>query len=254
MEQGTSTGPEGPSSGGNAVESPARDEPFFGGAVASTPSVLVPVAKRGRVDETTTGARKRRLRLPLSRGLAVALALLLLFSGSRWDRVSIVSDVFYLLGCVLAGIGAIGRLWSSLYIAGYKSRSLATTGPYSISRNPLYLFSLIGTLGVGFATETLLIPLVFLVFFALYYPHIIRNEEMRLLDLFGDDFKRYRENTPAFFPKFSLLNEPESYAVNARVFRKHAVSAIWFIWAVGVLKFVDGMQHAGVLPVWFKVY
>ena len=196
----------------------------------------------------------RKLRIPLSLALAVALALVVLASSSKWRTVSIVGDLFFMAGCVLVGIGVLGRLWCSLYVAGYKSRCLVTVGPYSMSRNPLYLSSLLGALGVGLATETLSIPLAILVFFVVYYPWVIRGEQRTLLSLHGDDFENYRKRTPVFLPRLALLDEPEPYAVNVKLFRKHMFSAVWFIWLLGVLRVVSGLHETGALPVWFEFY
>jgi len=47
----------------------------------------------------------------------------------------------------------------------------------AMCRNPLYFFSLLGALGVGLTTETLLIPFVILIAFVGYYPNVIKSEE-----------------------------------------------------------------------------
>jgi protein-S-isoprenylcysteine O-methyltransferase Ste14 len=72
------------------------------------------------------------------------------------------------IGLALAGIASLGRLWCSLYIAGYKTEELITEGPYSIYRNFLYFFSFLGAIGVGFASESLLIPLIIPILFTSY--------------------------------------------------------------------------------------
>lgn len=58
-------------------------------------------------------------------------------------------------------------------------------------RNPLYLFSFIGGIGVACATETLTIPLITALAFWIYYPPVIKKELSRLLALFGDTYREY---------------------------------------------------------------
>ena len=89
-------------------------------------------------------------------------------------------------------------------------------GPYSVCRNPLYFFSMLGGLGVGLATETLTIPALILLAFAVYYPFVIHYEENKLLTVHGEDFKNYFQTVPRFWPKWTLLIEPEEYAVTQK--------------------------------------
>jgi len=195
-----------------------------------------------------------KIRIPFSRVLVVASCILLMFSRSGWENISILSNVFFLMGCILIGIGSLGRLWCSLYIAGYKNSRLITKGPYSISRNPLYFFSFLGGIGIGFTTETLLFVLVALFFFGFSYPGVIHSEEQRLLDLYGETYEAYCKETPAFFPKWSLLKEPDTYTVNPKIFKKNAFGALWFVWMVGIIEIIEGLHEAGILPALIKLY
>lgn len=148
----------------------------------------------------------------------------------------------------------MGRVWCSAYIAGYKNDALVTSGPYSLCRNPLYLFSLIGGIGVGLATETLTIPFLIAVAFAVYYPSVIRSEEATLLSLHGSSFEAYRTNVPRFFPSLRSFNELEHHAIHLKVFRRHLLSAIWFVWLPAVAELVELLHEANVLPHFWSLY
>jgi len=196
-----------------------------------------------------------KLRLHLSRLFAVLLVLLMCVSKSMWeDKAPLVATTLFLLGAVLVGIASLGRLWCSLYIAGYKTDHLVTQGPYSISRNPLYLFSFVGLLGVGLSSETILVPLIILIAFIAYYPFVVRSEEAELMRLHKTQFEIYMKEVPRFFPEISLLKEPEEYVVKPVVFRKHIFDALWFIWIMGILETIEGLQEAGIFPTIFKIY
>ncbi|RJR18746.1 MAG: isoprenylcysteine carboxylmethyltransferase family protein [Nitrospiraceae bacterium] len=98
---------------------------------------------------------------------------------------------------VLAGVGL--RSWAAGII--HKSESLATIGPYSLTRHPLYIGSLL--MAIGFCT---VIGDVnnFLVIFAvavIFYVPKIHREETRLFDTFGEEWTIYKNHTSIFYPK-----------------------------------------------------
>jgi len=197
----------------------------------------------------------QQIRIHLTRVFVAAVLVLLLISGSKWETTApMVSTILFLFGCFLAAIASLGRLWCSLYIAGHKTKDLVTVGPYSICRNPLYFFSMLGGLGVGMATETLTIPALILTAFAVYYPFVIRFEENKLVTVHGEEWKGYFQTVPRFWPKWSLLNEPQDYVVAPKTFRKHIFSALWFIWIIGILELIEELHELHVLSTSFVIY
>jgi protein-S-isoprenylcysteine O-methyltransferase Ste14 len=200
------------------------------------------------------GALLEHLRIPLSRIVIGGVVVLFLVSTSRWASSPVADETIFGLGCILAGLGAFGRIWCSLYIAGYKDKILITAGPYAMCRNPLYLFSLVGAIGVGLATECFTVPALLLAAFALYYPAIISAEEARLSSLHGPAFDEYRKNVPCFIPKRAPLHHVESHTINPKVVFSHLASAVWFVIGIGMIEFVEGLHEAGWLPVYFRLF
>jgi protein-S-isoprenylcysteine O-methyltransferase Ste14 len=194
-------------------------------------------------------------RLILTKVFFAVIIALLVLSGSKLETEhEMICAVLFLMGCFLVGIASLGRLWCSLYIAGHKTKDLVTEGPYSICRNPLYFFSMLGGIGVGLASETLTIPAIILIAFALYYPYVIRFEENKLKEVHGQDYETYFQRVPRFWPKWSLLAEPQEYSVNPKTFRKHIFSALWFVWIVGVLEMLEAFREMNMFPTFFSVY
>ena len=175
-----------------------------------------------------------RYRTKLAQLLAVIFILTFAFSNNalEWTYPA-VPGVMMLIGCALVGVATVGRLWCALYIAGYKTDKLITSGPYSMCRNPLYFFSLLGGIGVGLCTEYLVLAAVIVVAFAAIYPITIKREEERLLSIYGDEYRAYIERVPRFIPNPRLLHEPGQYVVNAKIFRREVCDALCFAAAVG---------------------
>ncbi len=200
-------------------------------------------------------ALNERVRTLLSTIVALLVAGALIVGAGRWgEHAPLVEGSLMLVGCFLAAIGAFGRIWCSLYIAGYKNDTLVTGGPYSLCRNPLYLFSCIGGIGTGMTSECFTIPVLIALFFAIYYPGIIAREQVRLVGLFGEPYEEYIKKVPAFFPRWKTkIEQPESYTIKPRILTRSMRDALWFIWFIGVFEFVSALHDAGILPTLFRL-
>lgn len=181
-------------------------------------------------------------RLLVSRIFAVAFFLAVLAAESAHED-NLLSTALFLVGLALVGVATVGRLWCSLYISGHKNTELITTGPYSLSRNPLYFFSLLGFAGIGFASETFTLGIVLAAAMLIGYPTVIRREEAVLRERFGAEFEAYSARVPRFLPRLSGYVEPETYSVNPRLFRRTMFDVVWFIWFVGILEFVEALHE-----------
>jgi protein-S-isoprenylcysteine O-methyltransferase Ste14 len=185
-------------------------------------------------------------RITVSRVFGFAFVAALLATGSVWQG-TLVGHAMFLAGIVLAAVGMVGRIWCLTYSSGYKSSELVTQGPYSVCRNPLYFFSFVGLVGIGFATETISLTLFLVAFFALVYPAVIAGEEEFLRGKFGATYVEYCRRTPRFFPRRSLFVEPESYTVQPRTLRRSLGGVIWFIGLPVAIQVLVLLRTTGVL-------
>jgi protein-S-isoprenylcysteine O-methyltransferase Ste14 len=193
-------------------------------------------------------------RTALTRIFVGGLFVLLIISSSYWEDEFVLEGFLFLLGALMVGVATVGRLWCSLYISGYKTKSLVTNGPYSMCRNPLYFFSLLGAVGVGFATETVVIPTIILLGFCLYYPIVMKEEEKELREIHKEKFLAYCKKTPRFFPKISICYDPEEYLVRPKIFKKCLFEVLWFVWILGILELAEALRKVGIIPNLFQLY
>lgn len=159
-----------------------------------------------------------------------------------------IQEASELLGFGLLAIAALGRLWCLSYIAGFKNDLLVTEGPYSVVRNPLYVFNFFGAVGFGLAVENPLLATLLALGFIAFYPGVVRQEEARMHRLFGESYARYCSVTPGWLPRWSNYHEPETWTINPRRFRNGLLSAMWFLWAFLLWEVIEEL---GILP-WLR--
>ena len=192
-----------------------------------------------------------KYRILLSRVYLLALIAAIFSIHSSWDPTGVASYILRTAGFILVFAGVFGRLWSSLYICGSKNLELVRLGPYSITRNPLYVFSLLGGIGIGLGTESLVITAMIILMFILIYPATIMSEERKLADLFGETFQQYIREVPRFFPKISLYKGAQQFEIRVDLFIKAIFDSIWFLLIFWGVQTIVQLHEQGVLPyVW----
>jgi protein-S-isoprenylcysteine O-methyltransferase Ste14 len=110
---------------------------------------------------------------------------------------------FHLLSFAFIGGGfwLLSSAWQVLY-AAQRKRALATAGPYARIRHPQYVAFVLIMFGFLFQWPTLLTLAMFPVLVYMYV-RLARREEKEAIAEFGDDYRRYMENTPGFIPSWS---------------------------------------------------
>lgn len=137
--------------------------------------------------ELSAGDRlAKRVRVPM--GFVVA-------AGFLWMAGPTFETLGWSLLLVVPGV------WLRSYAAGYvrKNTELTVTGPYAYTRNPLYLGSLLITLGFGVASGSWwLLGLLAGVFALIYIPTILGEE--RYLRTHFAEFDGYAARVPRLLP------------------------------------------------------
>lgn len=193
--------------------------------------------------------QRRRLAIAIVIGLLVVA---LLFVRSRSDGH--LHEYIEAFGISLIVAAILGRMWCTLYIGGRKSAEIVQTGPYSITRNPLYVFSSIGAIGIGAQTGSIIIALAFGVLCYLAFAMVIRTEEKFLKANFGKPYAAYCASVPRFFPKFSLFRDEVELRVKPdRLYRTFTDGLVFFV-AYPFFEVIEYLQNIHALPVLLRLY
>jgi len=108
---------------------------------------------------------------------------------------------FHFLSFVFIGAGfwLLSVSWKVLYSA-QRAHRLAVTGPYARVRHPQYIGFVLIMFGFLMQWPTL-VTLAMFPILVFMYGRLARNEERDMLAEFGDEYRRYVDAVPAFFPE-----------------------------------------------------
>jgi len=188
-----------------------------------------------------------RLRITLV--LFVVVLALVAVSERRWAG-GLAGVVMQLAALACIACAALGRAWSSVFIAGFKDEALVRAGPYSALRHPLYALSLLAALGIGLATRSLAITVLLLATMGAIHAAAARREDAVLRARHGAAFEDYRRSVRAFWPRASTYHVPERLEIRPRVLWKAFLDAGSLLGYYALLVLADALQLTGVTPTW----
>jgi protein-S-isoprenylcysteine O-methyltransferase Ste14 len=119
-----------------------------------------------------------------------------------WFRLIMVGVAVLGLLIVFWGYRVLGKNWAPSVSGVRKDTVLVTTGLYGFVRHPIYLGIFIFLWTLAIMTANLLVLLATLALLAVLYASI-DEEEVILIDRFGDEYREYKKRTPRFIPKLS---------------------------------------------------
>lgn len=158
---------------------------------------------------------------------------------------------FELTGYAMLSTATLWRVWCLVFIGGSKDGVLSTIGPFSVVRNPLYLGNFCGAVGYGLAVGRPMLALSLAFAFAVLYPAVIKEEEIRLRGIFGDSFERYCATVPRWLPKWSQYEEPATLVVTPVRIRQGMLDAMWYLWAFAFIEILEVMHERSLVPYLF---
>jgi protein-S-isoprenylcysteine O-methyltransferase Ste14 len=208
----------------------------------------LPINPTGSIDLQALQHRRKQV---LAAGVVLWL-LLLLFTGSRWDASANIRAAIEGAGLLAILVCIMGRTWCTLYIGGLKKRELITTGPYSVVRNPLYVFTSIGAAGIGAQNGSIVLAVLFFAASLAVFQVIARREETFLASTFPE-FAGYSARVARFWPRLSLWQEADELRVRPRLVRRTFLDACVFLLAVPAADVGAWLQQALNLPVLFTL-
>lgn len=192
-------------------------------------------------------------RINHSRLFAAVVVLVFLFNEPPSLGASTSFMIFSWIGLALVIIGAFGRAFCSLFIGGRKNDELVREGPFSVVRNPLYVFSFIAVVGIGLQSGVLLLLVVLVGAFMFYYPVVVKKEEAFLAQKFGAPYEAYLKEVPRWLPDFKLWNEPETTVSRPKFVRKTFMDASVFFLPMIFFQAHAALHAHGILPSWFNL-
>jgi protein-S-isoprenylcysteine O-methyltransferase Ste14 len=156
-------------------------------------------------------------------------------------------------GVVAIIICILGRTWTSLYIAGRKNREFVTDGPFSVVRNPLYFFSILGAAGAGAQLGSVVSGFITgLLAWTVLYIEVL-HEEREMAARYGTEYLTYKASVPRFLPNPHLWRDVPSLTIMPpKVLITFADSAL-FLLSVPVAEGFKQLQSVGLLPVLIRL-
>ena len=96
------------------------------------------------------------------------------------------------IGALVAAIGEALRIWAAGHLD--KGREVTQSGPYRMTRHPLYAGSAIIAVGLAIASARGVVAALIAAYVAIAIGSAVRHEEASMRAAFGDEYEAYAES------------------------------------------------------------
>jgi len=123
-----------------------------------------------------------------------------------------------LSGIGFVTLGLLLRGWACGHLK--KEKSLAISGPYKYTRNPLYLGNLIIGVGIVAGARSWWVFAIFFAYFLKFYPVVIIKERNKMNRLFPDQYKEFSQKVPLFIPNLKTYQKDTHTRFSWELYKK----------------------------------
>ncbi len=194
----------------------------------------------------------QRIRIHVVQLGAAVLAGIILLAQPAWEGNA--HELTEMTGFGLVLLCVAGRMWSILYVGSKKNRELVMSGPYSMTRNPLYFFSTIGAVGVGLIYGSFFVAVLSGVVTYGIFIATAAKEEQYLRSVFGRQYDAYAERTPIFWPRISLYQDSEHVLFSPIALKRTFIDGLYFLAVFPVIEILEYAHVKGILPTFLIIF
>lgn len=189
-----------------------------------------------------------RSRIHHTRIFCILLIPLLIITAPRWPENSLPHELMEFWGHLFVSGGVLLRVLAAVYIGGIKNKTMATDGPFSIVRNPLYVGTFFASIGLAMVTASIVVTVIVAVAFCLYYRLTVMHEEASLQERFGDRYRAYTKRVPRWLPALKLWMEPTELTVKPYFIRQAALDGSVFLLMIPLFEGLCELRESGMVP------
>jgi len=136
-------------------------------------------------------------------------------------------------GLILIFLGESIRIWAAGHLQ--KNEILTVTGPYAYIKNPLYVGTILITMGFCILADNIYLLAAATFMFCFHYiPYKKRIEGDRLKKKFGIQYEDYDQKVPEYLPRWKRYSD-KRVPWQFRCFIENSEGGILFIILVGIV-------------------